>query len=76
MGAVEARIGIPALCWVGQGISMILKAVLVQVFVELKLEHMPFPLGYVDPLMALCRWSGFAESRPSGGRRADLIYQR
>lgn len=36
---IEARIGIPALCWVEQGVSMILKAVLVQVVVELKLEY-------------------------------------
>lgn len=51
---IEARIVIPAPCWVGQGISMTLEAAWVQVFVELKLEHIPIPLGYADPLTALC----------------------
>lgn len=53
---IEARIGIPALCWVEQGVSMLLKAVLVQVVVELKLEYIyiyPSLWGYVDPLIWL-----------------------
>lgn len=35
----EARIGIPALCWVEQGMAVLSKAV--QVVFELKLEHLP-----------------------------------
>lgn len=73
---IEARIGIPALCWVEQGVSMLLKAVLVQVVVELKLEYIyiPIPLGLCGSFdMAPCPWSGFAETRLAVDRRTDLI---
>lgn len=71
---IEARIGIPALCWVEQGVSMLLKAVPVQVVVELKLEYVPIPLGLCGSFdMAPCPWSGFAESRPGVDRGTDLI---
>lgn len=49
----EARVGIPALCWMEQGVAMLVKAVQVQV-VEQKLEHLPIPLGVMGTL-----WEGF-----------------
>lgn len=67
----EARIGIPALCLVEQGISVLSKAV--QVVFELKLEHVCTHLGLHGHLdTAPCRLSGFADSRPSAGERTDL----
>lgn len=44
----EARIGIPALCWVEQGVSGLSRAVPIQVVAELKLEHVSPVWGYVD----------------------------
>lgn len=52
---------------------MVLKAALVQFFVELKLEHIPIPLGYADPFMAVRSLLRLSRSRPSGSRELILF---
>lgn len=69
----EARIGIPALCWVEQGVSGLSRAVPIQFVVELKREHVRSHLGshgWLDT--APHPGSAFAESRPSAGGGMDL----
>lgn len=69
----EARIGIPALCWVEQGVSGLSRAVPVRVVIELKLEHCTPHLGLRGHLDTAPRpWSYFANSRPSAGGGTGL----
>lgn len=50
---IEARVGIPALCWVEQGVSMLLKAVPFKLLLSLYWSICPSLWGYVDPLIWL-----------------------